>query len=155
MTSTLDSNKKLVHTYLEDCWNEGKLEMVPQFLSAHCRFHDPAFPHLVAGIDSMQHHIKRAREGFPDLKFTVTDTIAEGSEVVVHWNLSGTQKGEFLGMPETNVNAVISGTSIYRIKDGKIEEHWADWNLMSLIEKLGLRAAAGVPAGLRTHVGWE
>ena len=155
MTSTLENNKRLVYRFLDECWNGGNLELVPELIAGHCRFHDSAFPHMVAGVNSMQHHIERCRRAFPDFKLTITDTIAEGSEVVVHWTLSGTQRGDFLGMPPTNANALIAGTSIYRIADGKVEEQWVDWNLMSLIEQLGLRQSAGIPAGVRTHVGWE
>jgi predicted ester cyclase len=41
-------------------------------------------------------------------------------------------------MPATNRNATVSGTSIYRIEGGKIVEEWSDWNLMTLMEQLGL-----------------
>jgi steroid delta-isomerase-like uncharacterized protein len=155
MTSALESNKKLVNRFLDECWNEGNVARVHELVAAHCRFHDPVFAHMIAGVESMQHHIERCRRAFPDLKVAITDTIAERDEVVVHWTANGTQRGEFLGMPPTNVNALIAGTSIYRMEDGKIAEQWVNWNLMSLIEQLGLRAAAGVPAGMRSHVGWE
>lgn len=155
MTSPLDGNKKVVHRFVEECWNDGNLSVVPQMIAAHCRFHDPVFPHMIAGVESMQHHIERCRRAFPDLKLTITDTIAEKDEVVLHWTLNGTHRGEFLGMAPTNVNALIAGTSIYRLEDGKIVEQWVNWNLMSLIEQLGLRAVAGIPAGMRAHAGWE
>jgi hypothetical protein len=41
-------------------------------------------------------------------------------------------------MPPTNRTATVSGTSIYRIEGGKIVEQWADWNLMTLMEQLGV-----------------
>lgn len=155
MTSQLEANKRLVYRFVDECWNGGSQATVPLLIAAHCRYHDPVFPHMVAGVESMQHHIERCRRAFPDMKLTITDTIAEMDEVVLHWSLNGTHRGDFLGMPPTNVNALISGTSIYRIEDGLIVEQWVNWNLMSLIEQLGLRAAAGVPAGVRSHVGWE
>jgi steroid delta-isomerase-like uncharacterized protein len=155
MTSVLDDNKKLIYRFMDECWNAGNLVSVPLLVAGHCHFHDPAFPHMVAGVESMQHHIERCRKAFPDLKFTITDTIAERDEVVTHWTVEGTHQGEFMGMQPTNAKALIAGTSIYRIEDGKIAEQWANWNLMPLIEQLGLRSAAGVPAGMRSHVGWE
>lgn len=151
----LEINKRLVHRFVDECWNGGNVAAIPHLIAAHCRHHDPVFPHMIAGVDSMQHHIERCRRAFPDLKFTIVDTIAEHSEVVVHWTANGTQRGEFLGMPPTNVNARIAGTSIYRIEEGRIVEQWSNWDLMSLIEQLGLRAMAGIPAGARSHVGWE
>jgi steroid delta-isomerase-like uncharacterized protein len=113
------------------------------------RFHDPVFPSLTSGADNIRNHIESSRRGFPDLKFTIDDTIAERNEVVIHWTASGTHKGAFLGMQPTNRKATVSGTSIYRTEDSKIAEEWAHWNLMSLMEQLGVRMApqAEPPAG--------
>jgi hypothetical protein len=36
--------------------------------------------------------------------------------------------------------ATVSGTSIHRIEGGKIVEQWSDWNLMTLMEQLGVSA---------------
>jgi hypothetical protein len=58
-------------------------------------------------------------------------------------------------MPPTNRNALVAGTSIFRIEDGKIVEQWANWNLMSLMEQLGVGTAPGQLVEERTHVGWE
>jgi hypothetical protein len=48
----------------------------------------------------------------------------------------------FLGMQPTNRSATISGTTIDRIEKGKIVERWADWNILGLIEQLGLASQA-------------
>jgi predicted ester cyclase len=80
------------------------------------------------------------------LKFTIDDTIAERNEVVHHWTGKGTHKGQFLGMQPTNKHATVSGTSIYRIDKGKIAEEWVDWNLMTMMEQLGVGAPAKAEA---------
>ena len=41
-------------------------------------------------------------------------------------------------MAPTNKRATVSGTSIYRLQGGKIVETWSDWNVMTLMEQLGL-----------------
>jgi steroid delta-isomerase-like uncharacterized protein len=64
--------------------------------------------------------------------------IAERNEVVIHWVARGTHKGIFLEMPATNRTAKVSGTTIFRIEDGKMVEQWSDWNLMTLMEQLGI-----------------
>lgn len=147
----MDHNRRMVYRFIDECWNTGMTDLAPELLLAHCRYHDPVFPHMVGGIQSMQHHIERSRRAFPDLRFIIADTIAEGSEVVLHWTLSGTQKGEFLGIPPTNQCALIAGTSIFRIEEGKIAEIWNNWNLLSLMQQLGVKS---IPME-RAHVGWE
>lgn len=139
-------NRQIAQRFMEECWNKGNFNMVSELLSASCRYHDPVFPHLTSGADNIQRHIENCRRGFPDMKITIEDTIAEGKEVVHHWTVTGTHKGQFLGLAPTNKKAVISGTSIFRIQDSKIVEQWSDWNLMSLMEQLGVAASINAPS---------
>jgi predicted ester cyclase len=78
------------------------------------------------------------------MKITIDDTIAEGNEVVHHWTITGTHKGQFLGLTPTNKKATVSGTSIFHIQNSKIAEQWSDWNLMSLMEQLGIASTPNV-----------
>jgi steroid delta-isomerase-like uncharacterized protein len=134
-------NKQVVRRLIEEGWNQGKTNVVSELLANNCRFHDEVFPHLTSGADNLRRHIESCRVGFPDLKFSIDDTIAERDEVVVHWTARGTHKGSFLGMPATNKKAAVTGTSIYRLDGSKITESWANWNLMSMMEQLGIRNA--------------
>jgi steroid delta-isomerase-like uncharacterized protein len=131
-------NKHIAQRFMEECWNHGKMDSIRELMASGCTFHDPVFPGLTSGADNMKRHIEMCRSGFPDLKVTVDDTIAERNEVVHHWTIRGTHKAPFLGMPATNRKATVSGTTINRIEGGKIVEQWSDWNLMSLMEQLGV-----------------
>jgi steroid delta-isomerase-like uncharacterized protein len=145
----LDENKDLVRRLYEECWNRGKLDLVAQLYSKECKFHDAVFPSLAPGADSMRQHIQMCRTAFPDLTFNVDNIIAEKDEVVVHWTARGTQQGQFLGISPTNRNADVPGTSICKIRSGKIVEQWADWNLLTLLEKLGVTTAQKIAVGAR------
>jgi steroid delta-isomerase-like uncharacterized protein len=149
-TSPPTDNKQIARRFMEECWSQGNMEAVRELLADDCRYHDPVFPSLTSGADNIRQHITTCRNGFPDLNFTVDDTIAERNEVVIHWTGQGTHKAPFLGMAPTNKPVTVSGTSIFRIENGKIAEQWADWNLMSLMEQLGVaatpQAEATVPA---------
>jgi steroid delta-isomerase-like uncharacterized protein len=136
-----DSNRQLVRRYMDECWNQGNLNTVSELVAGNCLYHDPVFPNLTSGADNLRRHIETCRSGFPDLKFTIDDTIAERDEVVLHWTANGTHKGQFLGMAPTNKKASVTGTSIFRIEGSKIAEQWANWNLMSMMEQLGLGMA--------------
>lgn len=150
-----DENKKIARKLMEEGWNKGREEVVDELMSPQCHFHDPVFPSLTSGAENYKQHIRTCRNAFPDLKFTIEDEIAERNEVVLHWKLYGTHRGTFLGMQPTNRSATISGTTIDRIEKGKIVEHWADWNVLGLIEQLGLASQAAQtlsaqqPAGAR------
>jgi steroid delta-isomerase-like uncharacterized protein len=133
-----EENKTIARKFLEEAWSEGKLDTLDQYVSTDCHLHDPVFPSLTSGKDNLKRHIQMCRNSFPDLRFTVDDEIAERNEVVIHWTARGTHKAPFLGMAPTNKKAEVSGTSIYRLQGGKIVETWSDWNVMTLMEQLGL-----------------
>jgi steroid delta-isomerase-like uncharacterized protein len=136
MPSTTE-NKEIARRFVEECWNQGDRNAMRDLIADQCRYHDPAFP----GVQDVQQHITSCRNAFPDLRFTIEDMIGERNEVVVHWTVRGTHKGPFLGMQPTNRPCTVSGTSISRIEGGKVVEHWADWNVMTLMEQLGVTAA--------------
>lgn len=130
-------NKEIARRYVEDCWNKGDKKAMRDLVAEKCRFHDPVFP----GVENIEQHIMTCRTAFPDLNFTIEDMIGERNEVVVHWTVRGTQRGPFLGVQPTNRACNVSGTSITRIDGGKIVEHWADWNVLTLMEQLGVATA--------------
>ena len=141
-------NKQIVQRYMEDCWNQGKLNVVGELMAENVRIHDPVFPNLTSGAKNKRDQIEQCRRAFPYLKFTIDDTVGERNEVVIHWSARGTHKGDFLGMHATNRKATITGSSIYRLEGQKIVEEWAHWNLMSMIEQLGVATA---PHETKTH----
>jgi len=130
-------NKEIARRFMEECWNKGDTRAMRDLIADKCRYHDPAFP----GVENVEQHITAIRNAFPDLNFTTEDMIGERNEVVVHWTVRGTHRGPFLGVQPTNRTCTVSGTSITRIEGGKIVEHWADWNVLTLMQQLGVAAA--------------
>jgi steroid delta-isomerase-like uncharacterized protein len=144
-----EENKSIARSFMEDGWNRGDFARLDTIVAKNCRVHDPVFPNLTSGLDNLRDHMSGCRSGFPDLRFTIDDMIAERNEVVIHWTGRGTHKGSFLGMAPTNRSATVSGTDIYKIEGGKIVELWSDWNLLTLLEQLGLAATPKVEATTR------
>ncbi len=63
-------------------------------------------------------------EAFPDFKINIDNLIAKEDRVMARYTISGTQKGQFLGLAPTNEPMTISGLDIFRLDNGKIVEHW-------------------------------
>jgi steroid delta-isomerase-like uncharacterized protein len=146
MPSTTE-NKEIARRFIEECWNNGDKAAMRELIADKCRYHDPVFP----GVDNVERHITSCRSAFPDLRFTIEDMIGERNEVVVHWTVRGTHKGPFLGVQPTNRPCTVSGTSISRMEGGKVVEHWADWNVMTLMEQLGVSAPPKSEEKVSTH----
>jgi predicted ester cyclase len=53
------------------------------------------------GVAGLQQYFTLFRAAFPDLHYTVDDTVAEGDKVVQRVTGHGTMQGEFLGMLPT------------------------------------------------------
>jgi steroid delta-isomerase-like uncharacterized protein len=147
-----DVNKQVVQRFVDECWNHGNLNKVSEYLADQVRFHDPVFPNLGPGLQNIKNHIEICRKAFPDLKFTIDDTIAERNEVVLHWKAHGTHKGQFLGMQPTNQKFSVDGTSIYRLENSKIAEGYANWNLATMMQQLGV---IEIPKEARSGSGHE
>jgi C-1 hydroxylase len=79
-----------------------------------------------------------AAEHFPDTNATVHEMLAEGDLMASRITVSGTHKGNFVGVPPTGKKVDIEAIDMVRIKIGKIEEHWGLTDVMGLIQQLGV-----------------
>lgn len=86
------------------------------------------------------------RASFPDLRMHVEEVIASGATTVARVTVSGTQNGEFMGMPPSGRRAEVQLIDIMRFDDaGLIAEHWGVVDTLSLLQQLGV-----IPAGAPT-----
>lgn len=83
-------------------------------------------------------------EGFPDLRLTVEDAVAEGNLVAQRIHFEGTHTGVFQGLPPTGRKASWGGIEINQHDaDGKVVEHWFHLDALSLLQQLGLVVIPG------------
>ena len=71
-----------------------------------------------------------------DIDFKVEDLIAEGGHVVARVTSSATQTGEFHKLPPTGKRYSIGEIHIFRVSDGKIAEHWHQYDGLGLMNQL-------------------
>jgi predicted ester cyclase len=80
---------------------------------------------------------------FKDFSVTVLDQVAEGDKVATRYRSGSTQTGEFLGIPASGNTAYMTVTSVDRIENGKIVEHWADLDFNGFLQQLTAPAGDG------------
>ena len=83
---------------------------------------------------------------FPDWRMTVEDLIAGGDKAVARVQVTGTHKGEFMGVPATGTRVGVQLIDIMRFdRAGLVCEHWGVADMLSLLQQLGV-VPAGPPA---------
>lgn len=82
-------------------------------------------------------------EGFPDLRLTVEDAVAEGDLVAQRIHFAGTHTGTFQGLPPTQRKVTFSGLELNRFVDGRVAEHWFQLDALGLRQQLGLVVVPG------------
>jgi predicted ester cyclase len=132
----MDANKDLVRRIYEEVINERDLDLLEELVRPDYVEHDP-LPGQGEGLAGIRDRFTMLIEGL-DPRFTIEDVIAEGDRIVVRWTNSGTNVGEFLGIPPTHRSFTIAGIDIYRVEDGKLAEHWHVVDVYGQMVQLGL-----------------
>jgi len=65
-------------------------------------------------------------------------SVAEGDKVASRVTGYGKHTGIFLGIPPTGKDVTMSGITIHRVTNGKLSEHWAQIDALSLLQQFGV-----------------
>lgn len=85
------------------------------------------------------------RAAFPDLRMEPQDVLASGDKVVARARATGTNQGEFMGMPATGRSVDVQLIDIIRFgDDGLAREHWGVFDALGMMQQLG--AIPALPA---------
>jgi steroid delta-isomerase-like uncharacterized protein len=78
------------------------------------------------------------RAAFPDLRMEPQDVLASGDKVVARARATGTNQGEFMGMPATGKRVDVQLIDIIRFgDDGLAREHWGVFDALGMMQQLG------------------
>ena len=130
----LELNKSITRRVYEEGLNQGRFD-VPYDAGFVGHGGRRTFTHADGLAEA-----KGWREAFPDLRITVDKQVAERDLVVVRWTARGTNTGAGNGIPVTGRPVQISGTTLFRMADGRIAEEWTCADSLGLMKQLGLVA---------------
>ncbi len=132
-----EENKKIVHRFVMEGLNKGNWAMVDEVISPSAVDHSLP-PGVPSNRDGFKMFMTGFRAAFPDLTFTIDDEFAEGDRVVNRSMGTGTMKGDFQGMKASGKKATWQEIHIVRLDaSGKIVEHWATVDQVSMLTQLG------------------
>lgn len=129
------SNKQLLVDFGATVFGKKELSNLQQYMHEGYIQHNP----LVAqGLQGFKTFFTDWFNAVPDWHYTVNKLVAEGDTVWVYGTYTGTQKGDWLGIPATNKSYSMDAVDIFRIEDGKLAEHWDVLNTYGLFKQLGV-----------------
>ena len=137
---SLEQNKALSQRAIE-LWSSGNAAAVDEIFApnyVNYQHHHPDSPNVVHGTEAWKKFVIEFHQAFPDFHDTIEDQIAEGDKVVTRFTSTGIQQGEIMGIKPTGKQASWTGITIDCIKDGKIVETWANWDMMGMMQQLGV-----------------
>jgi steroid delta-isomerase-like uncharacterized protein len=135
--AALAANKALVRRYVEEILNRGELTLVDEIFTSDAVIRDSANLEF-RGIEGVKQLVTAIRSAFPDAHYAfIGELVAERDVVVCQWAISGTQKGEWMGIAPAGNRLAFRGTITLRIAGGKIAEQWADYDSLTVFQQLG------------------
>jgi steroid delta-isomerase-like uncharacterized protein len=137
-----DDNRSLTQHFYEEVWNKGNLDAVDDIMTGDFVDHaaPPGFP---SGPEGAKQVFTMYRTAFPDFRLSLEDLITEGDKVVARWVTHGTHQGELMGIPPTGKPVTVTGIDLFRFAGGKIAEHWSEFDMLGMMQQLGVIPAPG------------
>jgi steroid delta-isomerase-like uncharacterized protein len=139
-TAQATSNRATLKLFI-DAMNTGDPEVVSEtideLVEPDAQIRTP-LPIEATGQELLKEVFGRLHRAFPDLRVNVEDVIAEGDKVVSRNSVTGTQQGEYMGIPPTGKSVTYNEIFIARFVDGRIAETWGVVDVLSQMRQLGV-----------------
>ena len=141
-TTELEDNKAIVRRFIDEVFVGGRKDTVDELLDD--RFVAHTWPSTTGNPkDDLKAAIDRAAAGLSNAEFRIDDLIAEGDQVAARLTTAATQTGEFMGMSPSGKRYEIEEIHWFRLRDGKVVEHWHQFDQMGLMKQLGAKPGGG------------
>jgi predicted ester cyclase len=129
------SNKQIVREFTRTFKNQHNVDGIDHLFAPDFQHHfkQPA-PSGLAGFKEVGRMMNRV---FPDVVVTEEDLIADERLVVERSSALATHRASMMNEPPTNKQIRLTEIHIYRIRDGKIVEHWVEMSMLELLEQIG------------------
>ena len=131
--------KAMVRRFVEEVQTQHRFDVVDEVVADDPVNHTP-----IPGMPDMpptREALKQLQMGiigaFPDGRMTINSQVAEGDKVVTHKTFEGTHQGDLFGMPPSGKPVKFDIIDIWGFTHGKMRDHWAVADMMSLMQQIG------------------
>ena len=127
--------KALIRRGFEEGINQRRLDVFDELIAEDYVNH--SFPAPTPGREGFKQVVQMFLGAFPDFRVTVEEVVAEGDAVASRGTMSGTHRGEFMGIAATGRQVTAGYSDMWRFRDGKAAENWVEMDLLGLMQQLG------------------
>ncbi|GGU36804.1 ester cyclase [Lentzea flava] len=142
MTSA--DNKAVVRRFLDEVVGQGRFDLADELCAPDVVNHAAA-PERQHGVENVKAVLGFSLAAQPDQRWVERHFLADGDLVVVYGRRDGTwQAPGFRGVPTPQSGKVsVELAHMFRLRDGKIVEHWAVRDDLGMLQQLGAISAGG------------
>lgn len=123
---------------ITQAWNSHDMEKVLPFYSSNYVGEDVGQAFLLRGQAGVRAMLENYWQAFPDLEFTVTDTVVQDSRMVIVWMAEGTHQGTIMNIPATGRRIAVRGVSVVDVENGLVVRAQYVWDLAGMLRHMGL-----------------
>ena len=131
----IEKHKEIARLISQKVVNEKDYTPIEEYLTEDYVYHG------IGGMMSktpkgFMEAIKGFHAAIPDLKSEIIDIVGEGDRLVLHFNFTGTHKGEFLGFPASGANLQFEGMIMRRFEGEKVAEDWDYFDFPTVVTQI-------------------
>lgn len=131
---SIEENKALVRRFYDALGREDYEEMAKLFHKDFVFYSQVETPH--PGGDEFIASERKNFDAFKGFKFPIVRMVAEGDQVAAYLVFEGRQSSEWHGIPARGARLSFSLFSLLKIKDGKIVEKRAHFDVNDIVRQL-------------------
>ena len=136
-SSTTETNKAIARRLADEVFSQGNMQSYDDIFAAGYVNHNMPVPGIPGTKEGFRQVVLATRTAFPDVRVTVQDIVADDEFAVFHDTVQATSRADFMGIPPNGKRLTWTEIHFLRIKQGKIVEHWANFDQLGILMQLG------------------
>ena len=128
------SNEHVMRRFVEEVINKGNYAALDDLVHSDYVYRSP--DQELRGSEAIEGLFRSYRTAFPNLNTEIDDLVVADDKCVMSFTLTGTHKGDLMGIPATGKSVKAHGMVLSRFEDGKIIEEWEILDMLTLLQQL-------------------